>query len=212
MAAAHENLPHSIFYHYMVSNSEGGGEGWDYVDDLNDVCEAPTSPSSSTSTISKMKMEDINIANGIRNNVPAVIQIKRYYENKPMPILFHYCQHFKITNELSFYKGSHRISMMKCLTTTKISETEKNFNNNNNNTDIEKYTKIKFPLLECLPNSVGEKINYKQYKRGTDIYRSERKKKRGGFAVNIIHKELNEAYLYYQQRVCGGEGEGEGET
>ena len=43
MAAAHEGLPHLQVEHYMVSNTEvEPGEGWPWVDALEDVCAPPT--------------------------------------------------------------------------------------------------------------------------------------------------------------------------
>lgn len=41
MAAAHEQLPHLRLDHYMVSNVDAGGEGWQWVDSLDDACMAP---------------------------------------------------------------------------------------------------------------------------------------------------------------------------
>jgi hypothetical protein len=41
MAAAHEQLPHLRLDHYMVSNVDAGGEGWQWVDSLEDACIAP---------------------------------------------------------------------------------------------------------------------------------------------------------------------------
>ena len=42
MAAAHEDLPHLQVEHYMVSNTEvAPGEGWPWVDSLQDVCQGP---------------------------------------------------------------------------------------------------------------------------------------------------------------------------
>ena len=41
IASAHENLPHLQLDHYMVSNTDAGGEGWDWVDKLEDVCAPP---------------------------------------------------------------------------------------------------------------------------------------------------------------------------
>jgi len=41
MAAAHESLPHLQLDHYMVSNIDAGGEGWKWVDALENVCEPP---------------------------------------------------------------------------------------------------------------------------------------------------------------------------
>ncbi len=40
MAAAHERLPHLQVDHYMVSNIDAGGEGWKWVDELQqNVCQ-----------------------------------------------------------------------------------------------------------------------------------------------------------------------------
>jgi hypothetical protein len=41
MAAAHEKLPHFQVYQHMVSNVDAGGEGWDWVDMLENACEPP---------------------------------------------------------------------------------------------------------------------------------------------------------------------------
>jgi peptidyl serine alpha-galactosyltransferase len=41
MAAAHEDLPHLQMEHFMVSNTDAGGEGWPLVDKLNDACVPP---------------------------------------------------------------------------------------------------------------------------------------------------------------------------
>eukprot|EP01042_Synura_sphagnicola_P001000 gene1000-1128_t len=41
MGAAHERLPHLQVDHYMVSNTDAGGEGWQWVDLLEDVCAPP---------------------------------------------------------------------------------------------------------------------------------------------------------------------------
>ena len=42
MAAAHEQLPHTLVHHLMVSNLNAGDEGWRYVDVLGDnVVNAP---------------------------------------------------------------------------------------------------------------------------------------------------------------------------
>jgi hypothetical protein len=41
MAAAHENLPHLQFEHFMVSNTDAAEEGWPLVDDIPDTCEPP---------------------------------------------------------------------------------------------------------------------------------------------------------------------------
>jgi hypothetical protein len=154
MAAAHEQLPHLTMFHYMVSNAEGGGEGWDFIDDLQEVCAAPTL---------------------IPGKKVGSVKVERFYEGSNMPVLFHYCQHFKITDELSFYKGGHRENIMSCATKP-------------------------FPM--CEPDGVGKNINHKKYKKGTDEYRNERKKKRGGFAVNILHTTINRALNFFHDRMC----------
>ena len=41
MAAAHERLPHMQFEHFMVSNTDAGGEGWPLVDKLPNACAPP---------------------------------------------------------------------------------------------------------------------------------------------------------------------------
>jgi hypothetical protein len=41
MAAAHENLPHLQFEHFMVSNTDSPGEGWPLIDKIENVCEPP---------------------------------------------------------------------------------------------------------------------------------------------------------------------------
>ena len=41
MAAAHEKLPHLQLENYMVSNAAAGGEGWPFIDQLEDVCVPP---------------------------------------------------------------------------------------------------------------------------------------------------------------------------
>lgn len=41
MAAAHERLPHLQVDHHMVSNVDSGGEGWAWVDELDNVCTPP---------------------------------------------------------------------------------------------------------------------------------------------------------------------------
>lgn len=42
MAAAHEELPHYIVRHQMISNIEMDEEGWSYIDPLGDnVCDPP---------------------------------------------------------------------------------------------------------------------------------------------------------------------------
>lgn len=39
MAAAHEDLPHATMEHFMVSNTQMHGEGWKFIDALqDDVC------------------------------------------------------------------------------------------------------------------------------------------------------------------------------
>lgn len=41
MAAAHENLPHLQLEQYMVSNVDSWGEGWPWVDAIENNCEPP---------------------------------------------------------------------------------------------------------------------------------------------------------------------------
>lgn len=41
MAAAHTKLPHLRMDHFMVSNTQAGGEGWPWVDVIDDVCAPP---------------------------------------------------------------------------------------------------------------------------------------------------------------------------
>jgi hypothetical protein len=41
MAAAHERLPHVQFEHFMVSNTDAGGEGWPLIDNLPNACAPP---------------------------------------------------------------------------------------------------------------------------------------------------------------------------
>ena len=41
MAAAHEKLPHLRMDNWMVSNTEAGGEGWAWIDALDDPCMPP---------------------------------------------------------------------------------------------------------------------------------------------------------------------------
>jgi hypothetical protein len=41
MAAAHEKLPHLQFEHFMISNTDSPGEGWPWIDKLEDSCLSP---------------------------------------------------------------------------------------------------------------------------------------------------------------------------
>jgi len=41
MAASHEKLPHLQLDHYMVSNTDAGGEGWQWIDQLDNPCSPP---------------------------------------------------------------------------------------------------------------------------------------------------------------------------
>jgi len=41
MAAAHEQLPHLQLKNMLVSNTDAGGEGWDWIDKLNNTCVPP---------------------------------------------------------------------------------------------------------------------------------------------------------------------------
>jgi hypothetical protein len=65
MAAAHERLPHLQVDHYMVSNAEAGGEGWEWVDSLPHVCLPPEG--------------DDNV----------------YYPGHNLPTVTHYCQSYR---------------------------------------------------------------------------------------------------------------------
>ena len=84
MASAHENLPHYIVQHMMISNTEMSEEGWSWIDQLNNnVCINPSS------------------SNGI------------YYPNKPLPTFLHYCQFFR-AGEYGFQKRRVPKSLFKC--------------------------------------------------------------------------------------------------
>lgn len=41
MAAAHERLPHLSLHSYMVSEPDGRDEGWEWIDQMDDVCVPP---------------------------------------------------------------------------------------------------------------------------------------------------------------------------
>ena len=82
MAAAHERLPHLQAEHMMVSCTECYGEGWQWVDKLENVCMPPVYSSRSSD------------AQGERFV---------YYPGHELPTFLHYCQSFKV-NAMSFYK------------------------------------------------------------------------------------------------------------
>lgn len=65
MASAHEKLPHFQMEHYMISNTDAGGEGWPWIDALSDeeVCAPPV--------------------NGI------------FLPDKPLPTVMHFCQFYR---------------------------------------------------------------------------------------------------------------------
>jgi len=44
LAAAHHDLPHRRLDHYMVSNVGSPGEGWDFINAMEDVCDVPSKP------------------------------------------------------------------------------------------------------------------------------------------------------------------------
>lgn len=83
MAAAHERLPHLQAEHLMVSCIECGGEGWKWVDSLDQACLAPVQSPFSTHQYT-------------------------YYPDLPMPTFLHYCQGYhaksKEGKQWSFYK------------------------------------------------------------------------------------------------------------
>lgn len=74
MAAAHEELPHTSVHHYMVSNTEAGGEGWDHIDALENICVRRDSSSN------------------------------LFYPNKKLPTLLHYCQSYGASSVGTFSK------------------------------------------------------------------------------------------------------------
>ena len=78
MAAAHENLPHLVMSHYVVSNTELlNGEGWKWVDTLVNQCQPPV--------ISEARETAV------------------YFPGKPLPNFLHYCRFFR-AGELGFQK------------------------------------------------------------------------------------------------------------
>lgn len=76
IAAAHLNLPHQLIDHLMVSNTQVGGEGWNFVDNLtknvgsNHVCEIMTNT-------------DVDSLHSPASTVP-------------LPTVIHYCQRYII--------------------------------------------------------------------------------------------------------------------
>lgn len=82
MAAAHERLPHLQAEHMMVSCTECYGEGWQWVDKLENVCMPPVYSSRSSDAQGERFM---------------------YYPGHELPTFLHYCQSFKV-NAMSFYK------------------------------------------------------------------------------------------------------------
>eukprot|EP00981_Chlorochromonas_danica_P001918 scaffold398_cov177-Ochromonas_danica.AAC.17 len=84
MAAAHEELPHFIMRHYMISNTDMNEEGWKYIDDLGEnVCEPPDQSS------------------GL------------FYPNRLLPNILHYCQFYRV-GEFGFQKRRFRKKMLSC--------------------------------------------------------------------------------------------------
>ena len=95
MAAAHEELPHFILRNYMLSNIvEMYNEGWPWVDELgDDVCRPPV--------VSSIK------------DPKTGIPLSAFLPMKSMPILFHYCQFFRV-GDYEFHKRFVRTDMLKC--------------------------------------------------------------------------------------------------
>ena len=85
MAAAHERLPHLQAEHMMVSCTECYGEGWQWVDRLDNVCQPPVLVHSSSDSQQQHQ------------------QRFSYYPGHELPTFLHYCQSFKV-NGMSFYK------------------------------------------------------------------------------------------------------------
>lgn len=88
MAAAHERLPHLQAEHMMVSCTECYGEGWQWVDKLDNVCKPPVFSSSLDSQQER----------------------HTYYPGHELPTFLHYCQSFKV-NGMSFYKRNLRAEL-----------------------------------------------------------------------------------------------------
>ena len=82
MAAAHERLPHLQAEHMMVSCTECYGEGWQWVDKLENVCMPPVYSSRSSDAQGERFL---------------------YYPGHELPNFLHYCQSFQV-NAMSFYK------------------------------------------------------------------------------------------------------------
>jgi hypothetical protein len=95
MAAAHLNLPHQQMEHYMVSNTESGGEGWAHIDALEDSCIPPT----------------INPAASVGSGQQ--YETFTYYPGKPLPNVIHYCQHFRV-GDFAFGKRVANKQMFSC--------------------------------------------------------------------------------------------------
>ena len=88
MAAAHEVLPHTSVHHYMVSNTQAGGEGWDHVDALENIC--------------------------VRRDPVSNL----FYPNSKLPILLHYCQSYGASSVGTFSKHNvHENTYFNCSST-----------------------------------------------------------------------------------------------
>lgn len=92
MAASHEYLPHFTAMHYMVSNTNVDEEGWKWVDGLgDDVCQPPRVVAGGGSGV-----RGAGAGAGADADITATIEHIKYYPDRPMPSLVHYCQFFRI--------------------------------------------------------------------------------------------------------------------
>ena len=97
MAAAHQNLPHFTFMHFMISNTDVEIEGWKWIDQLKDKVCLPA-------RVFGNPVEALQTT-GIIN--------KKFYPAKTLPNFLHYCQFFRV-GELGFYKGRIRQDIFNC--------------------------------------------------------------------------------------------------
>ena len=81
MAAAHERLPHLQAEHMMVSCTGCYGEGWQWVDALDNVCQPPVRESALTPAATGAETESEQYS---------------FYPGHEMPVFLHYCQSFKV--------------------------------------------------------------------------------------------------------------------
>ena len=97
MAAAHQNLPHFTFMHFMISDIGSDSEGWKWVDQLKDkVC------------LPARVVGDPVVA----LESTGIIQ-KKFFPSKALPIFLHYCQFFRV-GELGFQKRRIREDIFDC--------------------------------------------------------------------------------------------------